>query len=188
MITVSVWMWGLVVLAVVMVAVVVAQLVLSVRSLTASDKRWKLIEENLQRIQTEHTEQSLSILYLTGLADNVVRATADITKEIIDIRVGVTTFLTSPPCPPYPPYPPYPQEEKPSTVESHPPSTVDIGSAHSMEYAPVASTRRSCKIVRAADKFVIGHRPPFHPDIREALDTPGLEVHYADGTIESGVQ
>jgi hypothetical protein len=36
--------------------------------------------------------------------------------------------------------------------------------------------------------FHVGHRHANHPDIKEALATPGLAVRHADGSIHEGVQ
>ena len=44
-------------------------------------------------------------------------------------------------------------------------------------------------VKRVRDKWIhVGFRRPHHPDVQEALDTPGLAVRHSDGRIEEGNQ
>jgi hypothetical protein len=41
---------------------------------------------------------------------------------------------------------------------------------------------------RGDDWVHVGHRPITHPDIHEAIETPGLALRHSDGRIEEGTK
>lgn len=56
--------------------------------------------------------------------------------------------------------------------------------------APAAAQSEPVEIVKRVGDlwFTVGHRHAAHPDVEEALRTPGLAVRRATGAIEEGKQ
>jgi hypothetical protein len=73
-----------------------------------------------------------------------------------------------------------------TSVKDAKPASIAIATPEPPASDPNAAVQLLKRV--GAEWIHLGHRHYTHPDVREALETPGLAVRFADGRIDEGIQ